>query len=103
MFFWFFMFFIFMVTVNVGLYEFIIPLATLLVAGSFALSTAMSNLFLAMSFVLFMMPYDIGDKVIVGGPQKLGLISYYVQSVTLMYTTFKTSHGEVTSFDLMRE
>lgn len=93
--FWFIMFVMFMATVNIGLSEFIIPFGTIIVAGSFALSSSVSNLFLAMSFVLFMMPYDIGDKVIVGGPQRLGHISYYVHSITLLYTTFRTSHGEV--------
>lgn len=77
---------------NIDLSNIILPFLTVAVTVSFALGSLFSNLCLAMVYVFFMMPYEVGHKIIVGN--KTEKIVGYVRSVSLLYTVLSTSYNE---------
>jgi hypothetical protein len=68
------------------------PVLTLIFAISFAVGSVVSNLFVAIGYVTFMLPYDVGDRVAIGyGATKIiGNIS----RITLLQTTITTIYNE---------
>lgn len=78
--------------VKVDLESIFAPVLTLIFAVSFAVGPVVSNLFLAIGFVSFMLPYDVGDRVAIGtGPTRIiGNIS----RITLLQTTVTTIYNE---------
>lgn len=67
------------------------PLLTILFGLSFAFSPVLSNLFLSMAFVMFLLPFNVGDRVIIG---KVEMIKGNVFEMSLMNTTILTRHNE---------
>ena len=73
--------------------DYLAPLLTILFGFSFAIAPIFSNLFLSLSFVLFLLPFDVGDRVIIGkgtGTQLTGNIA----SISLFYTTINSNINE---------
>jgi hypothetical protein len=68
------------------------PVLTLIFAISFALGPMVSNVFVAIGYVSFMLPYDVGDRVAIGyGPTK---IVGNIARITLLQTTITTIYNE---------
>jgi hypothetical protein len=78
--------------VKVDLESVFAPVLTLIFAISFAVGPVVSNVFLSIGFVSFMLPFDVGDRVAIGtGPTRLvGNIS----RITLLRTTLTTLYNE---------
>lgn len=73
---------------------FLAPLLSIIFGISFALGPIIGNVFLAIGFVLFMLPYDVGDVIYFGatpGSRQLG----WIVSVTLLQTQFRTQMNEI--------
>lgn len=87
--FWVVMFLIAQIVLSVNTLTMLAPLLTILFGVSFAIGPMLSNVFLALSYVIFVIPYDIGNKIVVGESRKTGLYGT-VSSITLMYTTIIT-------------
>lgn len=69
------------------------PILTIIFGASFAFATMLSNLLTAVTFVLFICPYDVGHRVILGygsGQYAKGNIL----TVNLFYTTMITNYNE---------
>jgi hypothetical protein len=86
---WVLMFLIAQIVLNINTLTMLAPLLTILFGVSFAIGPMLSNVFLALSFVIFVIPYDIDHKIVVGESRKTGLYGT-VSSITLMYTTIIT-------------
>lgn len=95
--FWIIMVIVAQMIVKVDLESIFAPVLTLIFAVSFAVGPVVSNLFLAIGFVSFMLPYDVGDRVAIGtGPTRIvGNIS----RVTLLQTTLTTIYNERVMYD----
>lgn len=69
------------------------PGITLVLVISFALGPFFGNLFLAIGFSFFMLPYDIGDRVMIGQPGP-NQITCYITAIDLLQTTVRTIYSE---------
>lgn len=68
------------------------PLLTVIFGVSFALGPTVGNVCMAIGFLLFMLPYDVGDRVAIGyGTNK---IVGNIASITLLQTTITTIYNE---------
>lgn len=90
---------------ELNVFNYLIPFVTILLSISFALSPLLGNLFLAITYVFFMVPYDVGNKICIGSPDGSGpsKIVGYVRSVSLLYTTINTMKNEVVSIQTCTE
>jgi small-conductance mechanosensitive channel len=79
------------VILNVDISKILAPLLTILFGLSFAFSPVLSNLFLSMSFVMFLLPFNVGNRVIIGKTEK---IMGNIFEMSLMHTTILTRHNE---------
>lgn len=61
--FWVFMLLVVQVILRVDVSHVIAPLLTVLFGLSFAFSPVLSNLFLSMAFVMFLLPFNVGNRV----------------------------------------
>lgn len=76
-----------------------LPIATILLAVSFAIGTSVSNLLLAVIFVVIRHPFDVGDRVIISGTFYNSTIEILqVEEISLIQTTFMTIHNEFVSY-----
>lgn len=91
--FWLVMLVVLQAFLQLNLFAYLLPFISLALTVSFALSQALGNLFLAIMFVFFMVPYDIGNKVYIG-PESNRIVGF-VKSVSLLYTTINTTKNEV--------
>lgn len=73
--------------------SYLAPLLTIVFGFSFAIAPILSNLFLSLSFVLFMHPFDVGQKIIIGKGTETQL-NGLVTSISLMYTTLSSRESE---------
>lgn len=69
----------------------ITPLLSIILLLSFALGTVLGNIFLAIGFVIFMLPFDVGDRVTIGVSNR---INCNILSVNLLTTEVITLHNE---------
>ena len=69
----------------------ITPLLSIILLLSFALGTVLGNIFLAIGFVIFMLPFDVGDRVVIGYTNR---IYCSILSVNLLTTVVVTMHNE---------
>lgn len=76
------------------LLNYLLPFYTLMLTLSFALGSLAGNMFLAITFVFFMQPYEVGNKVYIGS-NPTGRVEGFVLSVSLLYTTITTYYNEV--------
>ena len=68
------------------------PGITVILVLSFALGPFFGNMFLSIAFVFFMLPFDIGDRVMIGmGTNKF---TCYITSIGLLHTTVLTIYNE---------
>jgi small-conductance mechanosensitive channel len=74
--------------------DYLAPLLTVLFGFSFAIAPIFSNLFLSLSFVLFLVPFDIGDRVIIGKGTST-MLTGNITSIALFYTTITSNQNEV--------
>ena len=51
------------IILKVDISKILAPLLTILFGLSFAFSPVLSNLFLSMAFVMFLLPYNVGNRV----------------------------------------
>uniref|UniRef100_A0A7S3HEK3 Mechanosensitive ion channel MscS domain-containing protein n=2 Tax=Spumella elongata TaxID=89044 RepID=A0A7S3HEK3_9STRA len=82
-------------TLGFDVASYLLPFVTLLLSFSFAIASLVGNVFLAMAFVFFMSPYEVGHKVQIGlvsssVPPPLG----FIKSVSLLYTVINTTKNE---------
>jgi small-conductance mechanosensitive channel len=91
--FWVLMMIVFQIIVQFDISTVLAPAITVLLMLSFAFGPLFGNLFLATAFVVFMLPFDIGDRVVIGnaGPSQ---IICYIRSIGLMYTTVETIYKD---------
>ena len=94
--FWIFMFLLAQIILEVNTSRAIAPVLTVVFGLSFAFGPAVSNVFLAMVFVMFMLPYDVGNRVCIGREQSTGIIGN-ILSIDLLYTTVLTRFNEKVS------
>jgi hypothetical protein len=76
------------------------PLLTIVFGLSFALGPSVGNLCLSVVFVMFLLPYDVGNKVCIAnsnGSRDGGVVGN-VSSITLGYTTIVTTLNEKLCF-----
>jgi hypothetical protein len=74
----------------------IAPILTILFGLSFALGPPIGNLCLSMAYVLFMLPYEVGNRILIissCGDRRKDLIGQ-VASITLPYTSLVTRSNE---------
>jgi small-conductance mechanosensitive channel len=64
--FWAVMTIILQIFLKIDVTTYILPFVTMLLTVSFALGPLIGNLFLSITFVFFMIPYDIGNKIVIG-------------------------------------
>jgi hypothetical protein len=81
---------------ELNIYSYFLPFVTLALTLSFALGPLLGNLLLAIAFVFFMVPYEVGNKVFIGteGPNR---IVGWVRGISLLHTTITTVKNEVVS------
>ena len=72
------------------------PLLTIVFGLSFALGPSVGSLCLSVVFVMFMLPYDVGNRVRIerNGGGKDDFIVGNVAAITLGYTTIMTTYNE---------
>merc|ERR1712000_774024 len=87
-FFWLLMFMIVQVILQFDMTTVLAPLLTIIFGISFALGPVFGNLFCSITFVLFMLPYDVGHRIIVGHGSTA--MKCNVISISLWYTTVIT-------------
>ena len=82
---------------QIDIAAYFLPFVTMALTVSFALTPLVGNLFLATCFVFFMIPYEIGNKIVIGvtSDKVIG----YVRAVSLLYTTVKTPSNEIVSIN----
>lgn len=83
--------------IQLDVFSYILPFVTILLTMSFALSSLLGNIFLAITFVFFMIPYEVGNKIFIGTDQNTR-IAGFVQSVSLLHTTINTLKNELVSY-----
>jgi hypothetical protein len=76
---------------------FILPFVTMAVTISFALGQPVGAVLLSILFVFFMIPYEIGHKVVIGIDKPRQIVGF-VRSISLLYTTIATSSNEVVRY-----
>lgn len=91
--FWFTMLFVMLGFLQLNVSTYVLPFVTMGLTLSFALGPLIGNLFLATVYVLFMMPYDIGNKIAIGSVESTQLVGF-VKGVSLLYTTLTTLNNE---------
>lgn len=74
--------------------DYLAPLLTILFGFSFAIAPIFSNLFLSLSFVLFLLPFDIGDRIIISKSSSNQLTGN-VMSISLSYTVINSNQNEI--------
>jgi hypothetical protein len=79
---------------QLNILNYFLPFVTLSLTLSFALGNLVGNIFLAICFVFFMVPYEVGNKVAIGTPTS-PRIEGFVKSISLLYTTITTSANEI--------
>lgn len=79
---------------QLNILSYILPFATLLLTFSFAFGALAGNLFLAITFVFFMSPYEVGNKIYIGADPNTRIVGF-VRGVSLLYTTINTFQNEV--------
>ena len=90
--FWIAMLFVAQFILKVDTIDLLAPLLTIVFGLSYAVSTTISNVCLSIGYVLFVVPYDVGDRVVIGhGPAR---VVGNVVGITLLHTTIKTSYNE---------
>lgn len=90
--FWVVMLIVFQCIVQINLTAALAPVITFILILSFALGPFFGNTFLAIAFVLFMLPFDIGNRVTIGSGTNT--ISCYITGINLFYTTVESMLGE---------
>jgi hypothetical protein len=91
-FFWICMLIIFQCIVQFNITTILAPAITVVLILSFALGPFFGNMFLCIAFVLFMLPFDIGNRVMIGvGPNAFVC---YITGIGLFYTTVETIYNE---------
>lgn len=95
--FWVLMLIVFQIIVQFDISTILAPAITVLLMLSFAFGPLFGNLFLATAFVVFMLPFDVGDRVVIGtaGPSQ---IICYIRNIGLMYTTVETIYKDKVGF-----
>lgn len=83
-----------------NLAQYYLPFVTMILTVSFALSSTLGNMFLAMVFVFFMSPFEIGNKIHIGADPNTR-ITGFVKSVSLFYTIINTSFNETVRLQCM--
>ena len=79
-------------TLRIDTTDLFAPLLTIVFGLSFAVGPMIGNICLSIGYVLFVLPYDVGDRVAVGyGSSK---IIGNVVGITLLHTTMKTMFNE---------
>jgi hypothetical protein len=73
--------------------EYILPFVTMAFTISFALGPSLGQVLVATVFVFFMVPYEIGHKVVIGVDPTVK-ITGYVRGITLLQTTITTVKNE---------
>jgi hypothetical protein len=81
---------------QINLISYFLPFITLSLTLSFALGPLIGNLFLAMTFVFFMIPFEVGNKIYIGSDPAHRIVGF-VRSVSLLYTTINTTTNELVS------
>lgn len=97
-FFWTLMVFFIQAFLGWNVIEYILPFLTLILTLSFALSSLVGNLFLSISFVFFMQPFEVGNKIAIG-PEGSSRVVGYVTSISLLHTTVNTFYNELVTMD----
>eukprot|EP00981_Chlorochromonas_danica_P005761 scaffold1187_cov181-Ochromonas_danica.AAC.25 len=92
--FWLVMLVVLQVFLQLNLFTYLLPFVSLALTVSFALSSVLGNIFVAVVFVFFMMPFDIGNKIYIGADPNTRIVGF-VRGVSLLYTTINTLKNEV--------
>jgi hypothetical protein len=91
--FWIVMFLVAQLILQLDTTTLLAPILTILFGASFAFASMLSNMLTSVSFVLFLCPYDVGHRVILG----YGTSQYAkgnILSVNLFYTTMITNFNQ---------
>uniref|UniRef100_A0A7S1XWN1 Mechanosensitive ion channel MscS domain-containing protein n=1 Tax=Phaeomonas parva TaxID=124430 RepID=A0A7S1XWN1_9STRA len=86
-----------LLVVGFNLFDFVIPLLTLLVASAFAFSESLARMVTGVVFVAFTRPFEIGDNIVLKninsnyGFQR----PFIVEHLDVMSTTLRSLHNEV--------
>jgi len=91
--FWFFMLVVLQAFLQINVTNMILPFVTMILTVSFALAPLVGNMFLSITFVFFMMPYDIGHKVSFGVSPDTK-ITGFIKNISLLYTTVSNTGNE---------
>lgn len=91
--FWLLMMIFAQIVLQIDTSDYLAPLLTVLFGFSFAIAPIFSNLFLSLSFVLFLHPFEVGDRVILGKGSTSQLTGN-VKSISLFYTTISSNQNE---------
>jgi hypothetical protein len=60
---------------------------TIALAASFAVSSLVGNMFLAVAFVFFMQPFEVGNKIAIGGDPSTQIVGF-VRAVSIGLSIF---------------
>jgi hypothetical protein len=91
--FWLMMMIFAQIVLGIDTSSYLAPLLTVLFGFSFAIAPIFSNLFLSLSFVLFLHPFDVGDRVVIAKGASNQLTGN-VKSISLFYTTICSNQNE---------
>mmetsp|Transcript_4720 Transcript_4720/g.7177 ORF Transcript_4720/g.7177 Transcript_4720/m.7177 type:complete len:604 (+) Transcript_4720:176-1987(+) len=91
--FWILMFLVAQAILKFDTSEMLAPLLTVLFGLSFAFGPVVANIFMSVAFVMLMLPFDVGNRVVIGRDQTTGIVGNII-SICLMHTTILTRFNE---------
>lgn len=91
--FWIIMFLVAQIILQLDATTILAPMLTILFGASFAFANMLSNTLTAVTFVLFVCPYDVGHRIILGYGQGC-YAKGNILTVNLFYTTLITMYNE---------